>query len=39
MLLQDSKKNSLHALTVIAAVIPMAAGLMLSAVHMLDLVV
>lgn len=38
MLLPRSKEQSVHALTVIATVIPMAAGVILSAVFMLDLV-
>lgn len=38
MLLANSKEKSAHALTVIAAVVPMAVGLMLSAVFMLDFI-
>jgi len=38
MLRAHSKEKSVHAFTVIAAILPLAAGLMLSTVFMLDFI-
>lgn len=38
MLFSTSKQKSVHAITVVATIVPMAAALMLSAVFMLDFI-